>query len=255
LKTPVAEGAYQLRGHAWIWECLGTRARPDAKWLSSVLDCEATTVNKVFREIFTEKEEIKNEREICDRLKSTGRTYYAQFPAPLELYAFVRLLKPKFVVESGVSSGVSSAHMLMGLRHNRVGTLYSIDLPATQKSTKRERGTASWALPFGKSSGWAIPGHLKRRWRLSEGRSENVMPELLGALDRVDLFCHDSPHTAEHLAFELRRIKEHLGPGSVVVADNTDMNPAAFKRTADELGASVLYRGHSSSLAAFRVPL
>ena len=51
-------------------------------------------------------------------LERTGRTYYAQFPAPLELCVTARILRPRHVVESGVSSGISTAHLLLALERN-----------------------------------------------------------------------------------------------------------------------------------------
>jgi hypothetical protein len=176
-----------------------------------------------------------------------------QFPTPIELYAPVRFLKPETVVESGVSSGISSAHILMGLALNRRRTLYSVDFPIKLAGKKRERGTPSWAIPFGKSTGWAIPSDLKRRWKLFSGKSEDILPGLLNRIRRVDFFCHDSPNTPRHLAFELSAVKKHLVPGSVVIADNTEMNPIAFRETAKELGAQVIFRKSSKSLAAFRL--
>jgi len=242
-----------LGSQEWIWESLGNRAVPNSKWVSSVLDCNQKIVNKTFEEIFSEPE-IDFEEEIYGLLKLTQKTYYAQFPAPIELYTFVRLTNPEFVLESGVSSGISSSHILMALHRNKKGTLYSIDFPVRQKSKKRERGSLPWMLPFDKSSGWAVPPKLKKRWKLLIGKSEKVIPKLLSSLPRVDLFCHDSPASAMHLDFELKHVKGHLKAGSVVVADNTDMNSVAFHNTASSVGARIFYKGHSKSLAAFRVP-
>jgi hypothetical protein len=41
----------------------------------------------------------------------------------------VRSLKPRVIVETGVASGLSSAHILRALAANGTGTLHSIDLP------------------------------------------------------------------------------------------------------------------------------
>lgn len=45
------------------------------------------------------------------------------------LYLTVRLIKPETIVETGVSSGSSSAYILRALYDNQKGKLYSIDLP------------------------------------------------------------------------------------------------------------------------------
>src|SRR5688500_12760767 len=50
-------------------------------------------------------------------------------PEAAELYVIVRAAKPKVVVETGVASGISSAHILLALAANESGTLHSIDFP------------------------------------------------------------------------------------------------------------------------------
>jgi hypothetical protein len=69
----------------------------------------------------------------------------------------------------------------------------------------------------------------------------------------VDLFCHDSPWTAVHLAFEFETIRPKLHPGSVIVADNTNVNPKAATRLATAFSTQVHHRG-TSSLVGIRVP-
>jgi len=164
---------------------------------------------------------VSAERSIHRALQRTGRTYYAQFPAPLELYLITRTQCTRDAVESGVSSGLSSAHILMGLERNARGRLHSIDLPQYQKAAKRARGELSWSVPRGKDSGWAIPSRLKARWALRKGRSEDVLPRLINRLPSIDLYCHDSPWTPEHLAFEFETIRPKLRSGSRLSSPTT----------------------------------
>lgn len=193
------------------------------------------------------------ERSIQRALARTGRTYYAQFPAPLDLYVITRVLRPNHVVESGVSSGLSSAHILAALDRNGRGRLHSIDLPQYQKGRTRARGELSWSIPLGKDSGWAVPKGLAARWDLRKGRSEDLLPAILNEVRTVDLFCHDSPWTPSHLAFEFEAVRPRLRSGSIVVADNTSVNPEAAKRLAHAFGARVWHR-RGSSLIGIRVP-
>lgn len=196
---------------------------------------------------------FRTERLIHRALERTGRTYYAQFPAPLELYVITRMLRPRHTVESGVSSGLSSAHILTALERNRGGRLHSIDLPQYQKARKRTKGELSWSVPLGKDSGWAIPERLKAQWDLRKGRSEDVLPELVKGLPSIDFFCHDSPWTPAHLAFEFETIRPKLHSGSIVVADNTGVNPEAVRTLARGFGTKAWHRG-TSSLIGMRIP-
>jgi len=233
-----------------IVQLLGKRALPDIEWLERVTQRETAEILAMLRET---ADLIRIERSIHRALERSGRTYYAQFPAPLELYVITRLLRPRHAVESGVSSGLSSAHILMGLERNGGGQLHSIDLPQYQKAEKRTKGELSWSIPRGKDSGWAIPARLKRGWDLLKGRSEDVLPGLLKQLPSVDLYCHDSPWTAGHLAFEFETIGPKLHPGSIVVADNTDVNPGAARTLARAFATKVHHRG-TSSLIGIRIP-
>lgn len=233
-----------------IVELLGSRAVPDVGWLEHVTQEETSTILAVLGEA---AHLIGTERSIHRTLESSGRTYYAQFPAPLDLYVITRILRPRHAVESGVSSGVSSAHILMGLERNGSGRLHSIDLPRYQKSEKRTKGELSWSVPLGKDSGWAIPSRLKRNWDLRKGRSEDVLPGLLKRLPSMDLYCHDSPWTPEHLAFEFETLRPKLHSGSIVVADNTDVNPGAARRLARVFETRAWHRG-TSSLIGIRIP-
>ncbi len=230
---------------------MGARSPPNVAWAARVTGRSPAEVAHVLETMGGE--EIDAEDAIARALQSTGRTYYAQFPAPLELYAIVRLTRPDHVVESGVSSGLSTAHILMALRRNGTGVLHSMDLPAFQRAERRRRGELSWSIPRGKDSGWAVPAPLKRRWDLRQGPSERLLPALLKDLPRLDLFCHDSPWTPAHLAFEFQAIRKRLHPGSVVVADNTDHNPAAVEELARTFGTRAWRRGRSS-LIGLRVP-
>jgi hypothetical protein len=233
-----------------IVSLLGKRALPDIEWLEHVTQRETAEILAMVREI---TEHVPTERLIHRALQRSGRTYYAQFPAPLELYVITRMLRPRHAVESGVSSGLSSAHILMGLERNRAGRLHSIDLPQYQKAEKRIRGELSWSIPRGKDSGWAIPTRLKRDWDLRKGRSEDVLPRLLKELPSVDLYCHDSPWTPEHLAFEFETIRPKLHAGSIVVADNTGVNPEAARTLARAFKTKAWHRG-TSSLVGIRIP-
>lgn len=226
-------------------EALGSRSRPDTSWISKVTSCTGDQVERAVAEVASHYEAVQ---ELIENIRRTGRSYYAQFPAPVDLFALVRLTRPRTLIESGVASGVSSAFLLLGIKTNSRGVLHSMDFPVHR--TKR-KGNASWAIPEGLTSGWAIPMKLRKGWDLREGRSEDLLKPLLKEVGTLDFYCHDSPVDVKHFEFEMNAMKEHLVPGSLVVADNTDWE--IFEETARSMGAKAIQRKHSS-LAAFRVP-
>ena len=229
---------------------LGNRARPEPKWVADLTGVSETVAERFLSEM---NENLAVEQTIQNTLRETGRSYYAQFPAPLELYAITRIAKPQRIVESGVSSGVSSAHFLMGLKRNRKGTLHSIDYPTCSSKPKRSKDDISWTIPYGKDSGWAVPSNLRRRWKLYKGKSEDLLRALLRKIGGVDIYCHDSPWTSQHLQYELDTIRPYLRSGSIVVADNSGWNPDAVERLAKSLNTRVVHR-RSSDLIGIRVP-
>ncbi|MGI0072155.1 MAG: class I SAM-dependent methyltransferase [Thermoplasmata archaeon] len=151
-----------------------------------------------------------------------GRRSYIEIDAPLELHALVRLVRPRHVVEVGVSSGVSSAYLLNALAKNGRGTLHSIDLP--QKPRSRTCSGApprdSWSLPPGRSSGWAVPTSLRRGWDLRLGDKRELLPILARELPRIDLFVYDVPHEDRDTAAELRLLDPRFPPGGVAIIDH-----------------------------------
>jgi hypothetical protein len=226
------------------------RSIPDVQWVVGLLGCDLARGQQLLAEI-GEYERI--ERIIRERHQTGGRDFYAQIRAPFELYALARGLDAREIVETGVSSGVSSAHFLLAIQKNGHGQLHSIDLPVTQQKAELGEEESPVSIPPGLDSGWAVPEELRNGWDLWIGPSEALLPEVIEELPQLDIFLHDSLHTPEHLEFELMTVLPKLHPGSVVLADNTEWTGKAFDRFAESIGARVLRRA-GSDLVGLRVP-
>ncbi len=216
------------------------RATPNVAWLASLTGANRRKLSSVLEEV---EELLPIEEEIRHRHLAAGRESYAQIRAPFELYALVRLLEPDHVVETGVSSGVSSAHLLAALKRNRRGRLHSIDLPTRQKGATLASHESPVSLPPGHDTGWAVPERLRAKWDLRIGPAQTLLPSLVGEIPRIGLFLHDDLHTPAHLSFELETIRPRLAPSAVVLADNTQWTGDAFPRFARSLGVRVARRG------------
>lgn len=138
------------------------------------------------------------------------------------LYLFVRALKPQIVVETGVGSGESSTFILQALEENRIGTLYSIDLPPPQ-GYKFSDGYIYY-LPEGKESGWIIPDALRHRWHLVSGASCEVLPPLLRELGHIDIFLHDSLHTKENMLWEYQTAWPFINESGLLISHDIYCN-------------------------------
>jgi Methyltransferase domain len=235
---------------ATVQELGDARARPNLGWLSGLLGVQPRQLEPWLAEIPSLR---PLERDLRRAHEEGGRTFYAQFPAPFELYVMTRVNKPDHVVETGVSSGVSSAHFLAAVHRNRHGTVHSVDRPQVQSGPALSKNESSVSVPPGQSSGWAIPESYRSGWDLRLGLSQDLLPPLAREISSVGIFLHDSHHTPTHLKFELETIRPKLRAGSIVLADNTVWTGEAFPRFARSLGAKVWRRG-SSDLVGLRVP-
>jgi len=196
-----------------------TEDDPDVAWVAQLADESEGGARAAVSEAANERALFRH----LDRMhRLGGRSSYIEIDAPLELYALTRLLRPAHVVEVGVSSGVSSAYLLQAMDRNGRGTLHSVDLPkkeATARSGARSRN-ASWSIPPGRSSGWAVPFPLRRRWDLRLGDKKEVLPLLREELPSVGLFVYDVPHTEQQAALDFAVVDRRMGVGAVAIADH-----------------------------------
>jgi len=128
------------------------------------------------------------------------------------IWCLTRHLRPIKVVETGVARGVSSRFILEGLERNGTGHLWSIDQPPPLDPELYEE------------VGAAVEGRCRRRWSYIRGSSRRRLPQLLASLGQIDLFVHDSLHTAYNTCFELEWAWSFLRPGGAVVVDDIDLN-------------------------------
>ena len=136
------------------------------------------------------------------------------------IWALIRHTRPNIVIETGVAHGVTSRFILEALARNGAGNLWSIDLPPVNPETRQEVGIA-----VGDTA-------VRNRWSYIAGTSRRRLPALLAQLRQVDLFIHDSMHSARNVAFEMELAWKYLNPGGMIVVDDIDINPA-FKAFAE----------------------
>jgi len=128
------------------------------------------------------------------------------------IWCLTRHLQPINVVETGVARGVTSRFILEALERNGAGHLWSIDLPPPIDPDLKEQ------------VGAAVEDRCRHRWSYIRGSSRRHLPKLLASLPQIDLFVHDSIHTEYNTRFELDRACSALRAGSVLVADDIDLN-------------------------------
>ena len=158
-------------------------------------------------------------------------------------WCLTRHMRPKKVVETGVARGVTTRFILEGLERNGEGHLWSIDLPPLRQGDLAEE------------SGAAVPECCRGRWTFISGSSRRRLPGLLAELDEIDLFVHDSMHTARNLRFELDHAWAFLRPGGALLVDDVDHNDAFHSFTETFAGLRSLIACHDDGEGLFGIIL
>ncbi len=144
------------------------------------------------------------------------------------LYALVRARRPRVVVETGGTPGKSTAFMLRAMERNRAGSLVTVDLPppAAAAGGRLPRGRYHEERPEGEPSNWIVPDALRSRHVLVLGDAREKLSEALAVADAVDMFLHDSDHSAAHMAWEFETAWTALAPDGLLVSDDVLANDA-----------------------------
>jgi hypothetical protein len=146
---------------------------------------------------------------------------------------------PSVVLETGVARGVTSRIVLEALIRNDQGHLWSIDLPHPfEKWLHRQTGAA-------------VPASYRERWSYIEGSSRRRLPSLLRSLGRVDLFIHDSLHTARNTRFEMDSTLGAMTPGGIMIVDDISTHQAFADFARDFPSVETLVCPHSDRAGSF----
>lgn len=132
-------------------------------------------------------------------------------------YAVIRAIRPDHVVETGTDKGLGSLVIAAALLRNGNGALTTIDINP--------------------DSGFLISGAYADVTRIERGDSLATIEQFQ---ETVDLFIHDSDHSAEHEAAEFRAVADHLAPSAIVLSDNSHIT-FELPKWADETGRTFAF--------------
>ena len=153
-----------------------------------------------------------------------------------ELYGFVRTIKPEIIVETGTRKGVSTTFLLEACRMNELGHVYSCD-PIYY-------GQEAAALAIKKALGYEPDPDA---WTFTAGKSDKMLRDWT-TVD-VDLFIHDSDHSAKNMAFELRWAIAYVRPGGYIIVDDWEQKKhTVFADWAAEHGLTPRKFGRTAAL-------
>jgi predicted O-methyltransferase YrrM len=145
------------------------------------------------------------------------------------------------VVETGVGRGVTTRVILQALTRNGHGHLWSIDVPPLL-----ERGLAD-------ETAAVVPASETDRWTFIRGSSRRRLRGLLVELGYVDVFLHDSFHSARNLLFEWETVFPRLRRPGVLLADDVQRNAALAEFTRAHPALDRIICGHSDRAGLFAI--
>jgi predicted O-methyltransferase YrrM len=126
------------------------------------------------------------------------------------LRGFVRSVRPKRFLETGVADGASTRIILDALEENGDGQLWSVDVhPGAGELARASPAVHRWQFVV-----------LPRRGRATAFRG-TIRP-----LRPLDVFLHDSDHSYPWQTFEYREAWSALAPGGWLLSDDIDASYA-----------------------------
>ena len=141
------------------------------------------------------------------------------------LYVLARVARPKWIVETGISSGYSARLFLEALRVNGDGgRLDSIGIDTFGVAVDR---LADPNALRGRRIGWLVPPDLTGAWQLHIGTSQEQLPTLLESRSGpLDLFLPDSLHNYPTMRWEFATAWARVPPGGYLASHDVHNNAA-----------------------------
>ena len=176
-------------------------------------------------------DEISNDHELREHIKSciltlkSKQRYHCdlnvQFGRRIGWYAFVRVCKPRVVIETGVEKGMGTLVLARALMINTAegypGFVYGTEINP--------------------KAGFFFKAPYNEHGRILYGDS---IESLARFTEPIDLFINDSDHSDEYERAEYATIKNKLSPGAIILGDNSHGNDE-LRRFALETGRKFLF--------------
>ncbi len=138
--------------------------------------------------------------------KADRQIYYGK---RLGWYAFVRILRPKVIIETGVDKGLGACVLTAALRRNAAegfeGQYYGTDINPR--------------------AGYLLTAPYTQHGRILYGDSIESLNDFA---QPIDLFINDSDHSAEYEALEYEAIASKMSANGLILGDNCEVTTKLF---------------------------
>jgi hypothetical protein len=171
--------------------------------ISAITGAEYHTVIKYIDEAQSDME-LKNT--IKTAISNSPFKRYAdkevRFGRRLGWYAFVRIMKPEIVVETGVDKGLGSILLCAALLRNK----------------KEGFNGKYFGTDINPDAGYILSGQYESLGKILYGDSISSLSEFP---DKIDLFINDSEHSADYEYQEYVTIKKLITDKTIILGDNS----------------------------------
>lgn len=159
------------------------------------------------------------------------------------IYDAVRVLKAKYVVETGVAYGWSSLAILAGFLENNESYLYSVDMSYPKRNNENYVGVV-------------VPERFRKNWKIIDKPDITGIPSALNSIGgQIDLCHYDSDKSREGRLFAYPILWKSLRSGGLFISDDIADNLvfAEFVKTVDAPFCVVKVKG-KQYMGAIRKP-
>jgi predicted O-methyltransferase YrrM len=192
------------------------------QFISVVTGCDVKVIKKYIQEIEGNKDLIKK---IKSKIEVSNYRYMADkeihFGRRICWYAFVRAVKPKVVVETGVDKGLGACILTAALLKN------------SQEGFKG----VYFGTDIDPSAGYFLDKPYDKFGTILYGDSIESLKKLKG---KIDIFINDSDHSAGYEKKEFQTIKNKLSSKAIIIGDNSHVT-AELSKFAEETGKKFLF--------------
>tara|TARA_B100000941_G_C28448094_1_gene523497 strand:+ start:29 stop:751 length:723 start_codon:yes stop_codon:yes gene_type:complete len=180
-------------------------------------DLISLVTGKSTDEIYGYFSELLNDEDLYNHLSKSlkniseyGKEIKFAYGRRIGWYAFVRILKPKLVIETGVDHGVGACVLTSALLRNKQegfkGSYLGTDININAGKLLEEPYSSIGEIIYGDS-----------------------INSLMKIKDSIDIFINDSDHSSEYEFQEYLTIEERMSPNSIILGDNSHVTRCLSK--------------------------
>lgn len=169
--------------------------------ISQITNVSVEEVQGYFHEIST-NDEVSNRLMEFRMIHPELRDSSMQIARRVGWYAFIRIAKPRLVIETGV--------------HNGVGAL--IICEALRKNLQQDFLGEYLGTDINPKAGELLKGHHRE---IGQVIIQDSLETLRDIKSEVDIFINDSDHTFDYEMAEYKTIYKKLSPHSIILGDNS----------------------------------